>query len=203
MNKNAANTKLSTRKLVIAGMMVGMSVLLTYTPLGIIPTQPVSATILHIPTIVAAILEGPVVGVLVGIAFGVSTLIRALTSATGPLDPLFINPLISVLPRALIGLTSYYAYKGMLKILPIKGKDAISTIVGSAVGSMTNTVGVLGMLYLLYARDILQMLTEAGMSDTVGAFIMGIVATQGILEMVVACFAAFAVIQALKKAYRL
>ena len=83
----SSKKKTSTRKLTVTGMMIAITMILAYTPLGIIPLQPVSATITHIPTIIIALLEGPIVGAIIGAAFGIVSLIKALTQPAGILDP--------------------------------------------------------------------------------------------------------------------
>ena len=98
----------STKKLVITGMLVAISIILDTTPVGTIRLPTVSATIAHIPTIIGAILCGPVVGAVVGLSFGVTSLIRNLTQPTSLLSFAFINPLVSVLPRALVGIVTIF-----------------------------------------------------------------------------------------------
>jgi uncharacterized membrane protein len=65
---------------------------------------------MHIPVIIGAIMEGPVVGGLVGLIFGLFSIFQALTNPT-PVSFVFLNPLVSVVPRVLIGITSYYVFK--------------------------------------------------------------------------------------------
>ncbi len=86
----SSKKKMSTRKLTVTGMMIAITMILSYTPLGIIPLQPVSATIVHIPTIIIALLEGPLVGGIVGAAFGIVSMIKAITQPSGILDPCFM-----------------------------------------------------------------------------------------------------------------
>src|SRR5262249_59255025 len=65
-------TTLNTRKIVVAGVLGAIAIVLGVTRLGFIPVPNVSgnATIMHIPAIIGAVLEGPVVGVLAGGGFG-------------------------------------------------------------------------------------------------------------------------------------
>ena len=90
-----------TRKLVSAGMLSAISIILGMTPLGIIPIGPLSATTMHLPVIIGAVLEGPVVGLIIGAIFGGFSLYQA-ASGGSVLAPLFMNPLVSILPRLLI-----------------------------------------------------------------------------------------------------
>lgn len=74
----------------------------------------------------------------------------------------YANPLISVLPRTFIGVTAYWTYRGISKLLnKVKNKFVSETIpaaVAGIVGSVTNTV-----LYLLavniWAGDAMGALT--------------------------------------------
>lgn len=108
------NTKLDNKKLVTASVLGAITIVLGLTPLGLIPLGIINATTMHIPVIIAAIVEGPLVGALVGLIFGISSLANAFLRP-GPISFVFYNPLISILPRILIGITSYYAYNGVKK----------------------------------------------------------------------------------------
>lgn len=184
--------KMSTRKLAVTGMMIAITMILAYTPLGIIPLQPVSATITHIPTIIIAILEGPVIGAITGCAFGIVSLIKAITAPAGILDPYFMNPIISVLPRILIGLIAGYSYLGLYKILK---KAAPAAVISAALGSITNTIGAMGLMYIIYAQSLTE---KAG--SAAGPLIWGIIGTYGIVEMAAAAVISTAVVMAMKKA---
>ena len=131
-----------TRKIVIAGVMAAISIVLGVTRLGFIPwLSGASLTIMHVPVIIGAILEGPVVGMIIGLIFGIFSLVQAAVSPTGPVDVFFTNPLISVLPRVLIGLTTWLVYRAFRdRWLPV------AVISSSIAGSLTNTLFVLGAL---------------------------------------------------------
>ncbi len=80
------------------------------TPLGFIPVGPTRATIMHIPVIIGAIMEGgPIVGGLIGLIFGLFSIFQAVMNPT-PVSFVFLNPIVSILPRVLIGIVSYYIY---------------------------------------------------------------------------------------------
>ncbi len=189
--------QMSTRKLVLASVMVAITIILTYTPLGLLPIPPINPTILHIPTIIIAILEGPIMGLIVGLGFGLTTLFKAFTMPTMPLDPLFMNPLISVLPRVLIGVGAYYVYALMKNLLRgLKAGETIAVVAGAIVGSFINTIGVLGMIYFLYADVIVEKFDSSAQK-----FVIYVATTSGVGEAVVAAIATVAVVLALKKVY--
>jgi uncharacterized membrane protein len=93
-----------TRKLVITGVMGAITILLGVTHWGFIPWfGGISLTIMHVPVIIAAILEGPVVGLGVGLIFGIFSMIQAAVAPSSPADVWFTNPVLAVLPRLFIG----------------------------------------------------------------------------------------------------
>jgi len=186
----------TVRHMAVTGMLGAISVVLGMTPLGFIPVGPTNATIMHIPVIIGAIVEGPIVGMLVGLIFGIFSLIRSITAPT-PISFVFWNPLVSILPRILIGLASYYIYKFFSK--PTKN-EAVSIGITGALGTLVNTLGVLGMVYALYAEKFVSALGLSGQN----AFkvISGIGITNGLPEMFVAMLIVTAAVKAIKKVRR-
>lgn len=135
----------SVRKVVIAGALSAVSIVLGFTPLGYIPWfSGAVLSVMAVPVSIGAILEGPVVGIVVGGVFGVTSLIQAATNpARGPIDVFFVNPFISVLPRLLIGLAAWAVYRLFRgKLVPAAAATA------GVVGSLANSVFVLGALVL-------------------------------------------------------
>lgn len=104
--------KLETKNLTTVGILGAIVIMLGLTPLGFIPLGVLTITSLHIPVIIASILEGPVVGGLVGMIFGFFSLFNAMTRP-GPISFVFYNPLISILPRILIGVVTGLVYKAL------------------------------------------------------------------------------------------
>jgi uncharacterized membrane protein len=135
-------TKFSVRKIVVAGALGALSIALFLTPIGYIPWfAGASLTVMHLPAILGAVLEGPAVGMVVGGIFGVTALVKAATAPLGIYDPYFVNPLISVLPRILIGLAAWAAFKAF------SGKRmALAAATAGVAGSITNSILVLGAL---------------------------------------------------------
>jgi len=133
----------SVRKIVVTGALGAVAVALSVSGLGYIPWfAGASLSVLAIPAIVGAVIEGPVVGILVGAIFGLTSLVQAAVNpAKGPLDVFFVNPLISVLPRLFIGLAAWAAFR----LFKAKFRAAGAAVAG-IVGALTNTVLVLGAL---------------------------------------------------------
>ncbi len=133
-----------TQKIVVAGIMAAISVFLGLTRWGFIPWfAGASLTIMQVPVIIGAVLEGPIVGAVIGLIFGVFSLIQAAIAPNGPTDVIFTNPLISILPRLFIGPVAWLFWS-WLKQWPVVG-----LVLSGIVGSMTNAVLVLGMIGLL------------------------------------------------------
>jgi len=95
------------------------------------------------------VLEGPVAGAIIGGIFGVTSLIKAATAPQGPIDVFFTNPLVSVLPRILVGLLAWVAFKAIGRKKVVLGAAA-----AAIVGSLTNSLFVLGSLVLLGALPL-------------------------------------------------
>lgn len=186
----------SVRHMAVTAMLGAISVVLGVTQLGFIPIGATRATIMHIPVIIGAIVEGPIVGALVGLIFGIFSIITAITTPT-PVSFVFWNPLVSVLPRVLIGIGSYYVYKTSSKLCK---NETVAYGITGVLGTLINTVGVLGMIYILYAE---RFVTAAGIFGKHARLVIGGIAlTNGIPEMIIAALIVSASVAGIKKIKR-
>ena len=179
--------KLEVRKMAIIGVLASISIMLSMTPLGFIPIGPTNATIMHIPVIIGAILEGPMVGITVGAIFGATSLLRAFTMPTIT-SFVLMNPLVSILPRVLIGVVAYYVYKLTVKLTK---NIFVSGWITGVIGSLVNTIGVLGMTYILYGARYAEALEKS--ASAAKTVILTLIATNGIPEAIVGGFVVSAV----------
>lgn len=165
----------TVRKIVIAGVLSAIAILLGATRLGFIPvpTAAGNATIMHVPAIIGGIMEGWLVGGVIGTIFGIFSFLQATV-------PLFKDPLVAILPRIFIGITSYFTYAGLKRF-----NEYVALIVAATVGTLTNTVLVLAMATI---RGYM----APGVALTVGV-------THGIPEIIVACIIVVAVVVAWKR----
>jgi Predicted membrane protein len=192
MIKNTPNnSKFGTRQITIIGMLSAISIILGITGYGFIPLPMAKATIMHIPVIIGTILEGPLVGATVGLIFGLFSMFQNLTNPN-ILSFAFMNPLVSVLPRILIGLITYYCYK-----LAFKKNEVLKIGLSAGVGSLTNTLGVLYMIYILYAERFAQ--AKGINPTTVFKVILGIGLTNGIPEAIISIIVTVSVVTAVKR----
>jgi uncharacterized membrane protein len=193
-NENLSRKKIGVRQLTVIGMLSGISIMLGITGWGYIKLPILQATIMHVPVIIGAIIEGPIVGMCIGLIFGVSSIIQNMTTPT-LLSFALINPLVSVFPRILIGIISYFAYK----LIPIKN-ETVKTAVGAAMGSITNTVGVLGMIYILYLQQYATRMKIS--SSAAGKGILAVALTNGLPEAFAAVIITVPIVIAVKKVRR-
>ena len=129
---------LSVRRIVITGILAAIAILLGVTRLGFIPVPNLSgnATVMHVPAIIGGVMEGPLVGLLVGLIFGIFSFFQATV-------PPFKDPLVFVFPPLFIGVVAYYTYASL------RGRNEyLALIVSGVLGTLTNTVLVLGMAIL-------------------------------------------------------
>jgi uncharacterized membrane protein len=144
---------MTVHKIAAAGVLSAIVIVLGLTRLGFITLPLGSVTIMHVPVILGAILEGPAVGLITGFLFGLFSLIQAAISAATPLDTAFVNPLISVVPRLFIGPGAWLLYvlvsgnsgkTGKTSGPPVRETAGIAT--AAIGGTLINTVLVLSAL---------------------------------------------------------
>ena len=164
---------LNVRQIVIAGILGGIAIFLGYTRLGFIPVPNLAgnATIMHVPAILGGALEGPVVGTIVGGIFGVFSFIQAEV-------PFFRDPLVSILPRLFIGVMAWAVFVGLRS----RSVDLASAAAG-VLGSLANTVGVLGMAVLLGYLPFAALvpIVPQAIAEAVLAAVVTVVVVRGVL----------------------
>ena len=179
-------------RMVALAMMAAIVVLLANTPLGLIQTPIIKATTVHIPVILGAILLGPSAGCALGAVFGICSLISntiAPTVTSFAFSPFYADGLvgavkslwISVGCRILIGLVSGWLWIILKKV---KLPDLAALPVVGFVGSMTNTVAVMGSIYFLLAEQYAAA-REVAVTAVYG-LIMATVTGAGVMEAVAA-----------------
>ena len=165
---NTNSTLSLNKKLTLTGAFSALVIVLGITKLGFISLgATASITILHIPVILICMLAGLPEGLFVGATFGILSLVQAAMSPTGALDPFFVNPLISVLPRMLIAVIAWGLWKA-LNLIPHMPKTVAAGIDGF-ITTVCHTLLVLGSLYVFKAADVRQALGGMGYFALVGA----------------------------------
>lgn len=160
----SSNETLSrNRKLALTGAFSALIIVLSLTRLGFITFSPVvSITILQIPVILCATLAGLAEGVFAGFVMGLMSLIMAAMSPSGVLDPLFLNPLCSVLPRMLLGAVAWGFWK-LLNLIPHMPKTVAAAVTGFA-ATFAHTLMVYACIFVFKGADMRAALDFLGMT---------------------------------------
>lgn len=143
------NSKNKTFRLVLRAILLAIIIVQAMVPwLGFTPLGFISLTIIHITVIVAAVVLGPKDGMVIGLFWGIATIIRAYAMPTTPFDTLvFTNPIISVVPRVLVGLVAgiifHWIYQRYHSVV-------VGSVLAGVFGSLVNTLLVLGFMGLFY-----------------------------------------------------
>lgn len=205
---NQASAK--TQSMVKLALFAGIIVVLSMTPLGYIPLGVIKATTIHIPVILGSILLGWKAGAVLGGIFGLTSLV--VNTITPSLTSFVFTPFYSLdgsggslwslvvcfVPRILVGILPYFIHRGIQKL---HGSDIVSLGIAGFLGSMTNTLLVMNLIYLLFgerwgaAKQI--------SSDLIYKTILGVIAANGIPEAIVAAVITAAVGKVLIKVLRM
>lgn len=188
-NKNLSRN----RRLALAGAFSALEIVLTFTNLGFIAFSPViSITILQIPVILAAFLGGLPEGVFVGFIMGLMSLIKAAMSPTGILDPLFVYPWNSVLPRMLLGAVAWGFWK-LFSLIPHFPK-VINAGISAFAATFCHTLMVYGCIFLFNGRAIAETLASIGMAGAGYFTVVGVGIVSELLEAIASTVVSIAVL---------
>lgn len=141
-----------TYEISILGIFTAFLILQAYIPMfgyiRIIPGMPAITTI-HLTVIIGAIVLGTRDGAILGLIWGLISLLKAYTTPSDPLTLLiFTNPVIAILPRVLVGVVAAQVYKGLHHI---KGLKRIDMSVAAGCATLTNTALVILLTWVFYS----------------------------------------------------
>ena len=201
--------KHDTRWMVSVALMAAIVIVLANTPLGMIQLPIIKATTVHIPVILEAILLGPGAGAILGAVFGICSLVSntmaptllsfafspflSTTGIPGALKAIWI----SVGCRILIGVVAGWLWVLFTKI---KLNQFIALPIVGFVGSMVNTVTVMGSIYFLFAQQYAEA-KEVALTAVFG-LVMGTVTASGIPEAIAAAILVLALGKVLVVVFR-
>ena len=201
--------KHDTRWMVSVALMAAIVIVLANTPLGMIQLPIIKATTVHIPVILGAILLGPGAGAILGAIFGICSLVSntmaptllsfvfspflSTTGIPGALKAIWI----SVGCRILIGVVAGWLWVLFTKI---KLNQFIALPIVGFVGSMVNTVTVMGSIYFLFAQQYAEA-KEVALTAVFG-LVMGTVTASGIPEAIAAAILVLALGKVLVVVFR-
>lgn len=186
---------LKTRRLVQAALLSAIIAIMATVPyLGYIPLGAINATTIHISVIIGAVLLGPKYGGFLGGVFGLTSLINntfkpnlvsfvftPFYSFSPEFHGSFSSLLICFVPRILIGVIAGYLFYMLRKT---KLPASIGLAVTGFIGSMVNTVLVMGGIYVFFGASYAAAKNIA--FEALFGVIMGIVGVSGVVEAIVA-----------------
>lgn len=172
--------------------------LMAFVPfLGYIPLGFARATIIHVPVILASIYLGSKKGAILGFVFGLTSFLVATFTpditafaftpfySLGNIHGNFFSLIICFVPRILVGILPYYIYKFIYsRFKSKKASQNIALCIAGIVGSLTNTLLVMNMIFLFFRDSFAQINNIA--SSAVYWYILSIIAINGIPESFVA-----------------
>ena len=201
--------KHDTRWMVSVALMAAIVIVLANTPLGMIQLPIIKATTVHIAVILGGILLGPGAGAILGAIFGICSLVSntmaptllsfafspflSTTGIPGALKAIWI----SVGCRILIGVAAGWLWVLFTKI---KLNQFIALPIVGFVGSMVNTVTVMGSIYFLFAQQYAEA-KEVALTAVFG-LVMGTVTASGIPEAIAAAILVLALGKVLVVVFR-
>ena len=188
MNETTKTLKL-TRRLALTGAFSALVIVLGITKLGFITIgAAASITILHVPVILICMISGLPEGLFVGAAFGILSLVQASMSPTSILDPMFVNPLCSVLPRMLLAVVAWGLWKFFDGLLHLP--KAVSSGITAFLSTVAHTMLVIGSIYIFKGSDIREALGGMGYFGFLGLVMVNVIFEA--LAATIICVAVFA-----------
>ena len=189
---------MKTRKeitgMVLMSLFSAIIIIMAFTPLGYIPLGVINATIIQIPVIIGALFCGPKQGAFLGFLFGFTSFLKntimpatlsafvfspVLAAGMFGIKGVLFSTFICFVPRVLVGVLPYFTYKMMKKWSKWK---TMNFAVAGVVGAFTNTLLVMGSIYVLY-KDAYA--SAQGLDpSTVLSVIGGIIGFNGVIEAI-------------------
>lgn len=200
------NRQETTKSMVLTAVFAAIIIIQTFVPfLGFIPLGIMNATIIQVTVVIGSILLGYEKALFLGLVFGFGSLWKNtfMANPTSFVFSPFVNIggyggnfrslIICLVPRALIGVNAVFIYK----IFERKNMIRLGMMIAGAVGSITNTILVMGGIYFLFGSEYAGA-TNRGI-EGLSLVIMGIIGTQGVPEAIVSAILTVIITSALYK----
>jgi uncharacterized membrane protein len=204
-------TPIQNKTLVLTqfAMLLAIEAVVCFTPLGSLPAiGPIVATLAMVPVIITAILLGTGAGAAMGAFAGLFSLLVWTFTPPSPLVAFVFTPfytlgttrgnvwslVICFVPRILVGVVAGACFKLFSRL---KWKSGVVFGLSGALGSLANTFGVLGGIYVFFGHSYATVLGKG--FDVLLGLIGLTILTSGIPEAVIGGVAAFAVCRPLQR----
>lgn len=179
MNKN------KSRSIALNGILIALMIAMTCTML-------VTGGMAFLPLVVlvvGSVIVGKWTALILGLTFGLISMVSAFIFPS-PTAPIFQNPLVSILPRILIGVVAYGVYSLMefaFKKINSKRQKAlneyltksISTSLGAIFAVFFNTLLVLSMIWIVFQGK------QFGDINVNKAYILSLISINFVVEIIV------------------
>ena len=195
--------RMSARELTTLGLLTGVLLLMSVTPLGYFHTFGLDISLMMVPVAIGAVLMGPKAGAWLGLIFGATSFYQAVTGSSAFSTMLFnINPICAFLlcipTRVLMGFLTGVIFKAAQKV---DKKKTVCYFVGGFFAAFLNTLFFMGVLLICYWNtEFIQ-----GINETLGGlnplmFVVAFVGVNGALEMPSSCIVGGIVSKAVNRA---
>jgi uncharacterized membrane protein len=190
-------------------MLLAIEALVCFTPLGSLPAVgPIVATLGMVPVIITAILLGTGAGASMGAFAGLFSFLVWTFTPPNPLVAFVFTPfyalgttrgnvwslVICFVPRILVGVVAGACFKLFTRL---NWKSGVVYGLSGALGSLANTLGVLGGIYVFFGHNYATVLGKG--FDLLLGLIGLTILTSGIPEALIGGVAAYAVCRPIQK----
>lgn len=186
MNSKKNMKMSSVLNITLTAIFLAIIIVMSFTPVGYLKVGTIEISLLAIPVAMGAALLGVGGGALLGLAFGVSSLIQCFGMSAFGTALMGINPaftvILCIVPRVIVGVASASVYK----VLKRKNVQAnVSSLLSFLTAAVVNTALFVGMFILLFGKTDFYAGLETQFATTgVIAFFAAFVGINGIVEAV-------------------
>ncbi len=186
MNNRKAMNMSSVLNLTLTAIFLAIIVVMSFTPIGYLKVGTIEISLLAIPVAAGAALLGVGGGALLGLAFGITSLIQCFGMSAFGTALMGINPALTVIlcivPRVLVGVASALVYKALKKK---NVQTNVSSLLSFLTAAVVNTVLFVGLFIAFFGNTEFYSGLETQFATTgVIAFFAAFVGVNGIVEAV-------------------
>ena len=189
-------------------MLLAIEAVVCFTPLGSLPIGPIVATLAHVPVIITAVLLGTSAGAAMGAFAGLFSFLVWTFAPPNPVMAFVFTPfymlgathgnvwslVICFVPRILVGVVTGACFKLFTRL---NWKSGVVYGLSGVLGSLVNTLGVLGGIYVFFGHSYA---TVLGKSFGLLLGLIGLtILTNGIPEAIIGGVAAYAICRPLRR----
>lgn len=198
--------RMSAGDLTSMGLLTGILLLMSFTPLGYIKLPGLAISFLTIPVGLGAMLIGPMAGLWLGFVFGATSFYQAMTGSS-PFSAMLISIsfirtfLVCVPSRMLMGWLTGVVFLAAKKVF--SGKS-VSYFIGGFAAAFLNTLFFMGALVLLFWNtEYIQNLCASMGTTNPLIFVLLFVGFNAALELLAGCIVGGIVTKAVSRTFHM